>query len=135
MILLLCVYHGMTIFDVCFHTFFGFPYRTSQNPKIDWIIVPPPMRFSLPPLESAKFLAITVAPASPKPTCISPPILFIVVSNIVVSIPSKNPSFSPNILYSTPRGLAEIFLTKSTSRSMGPMMSRLTSDEKKYVPI
>lgn len=102
---------------------------------MDCIIVPPPMRFSLPPLESARFFAITVAPASPNPTCMRPPILLMVVSKIVVSIPSKNPSFSPNILYSTPSGLAEIFLTKSTSLSIGPMMSLFTSDEKKYVPI
>ena len=31
-------------------------------------------------------------------------------------------------------GLAEIFCTRSTSRSMGPMTSLFTSEEKKYVP-
>jgi hypothetical protein len=38
-------------------------------------------------------------------------------------------------LYSTPRGLAEIFSTSSTSRSIGRMTSRCTSLEKKYTPL
>ena len=44
--------------------------RTSQKPKMDLIIVPPPIMLSCPlASEEARFLAIMPAPASPKPTC------------------------------------------------------------------
>mmetsp|Transcript_32432 Transcript_32432/g.72141 ORF Transcript_32432/g.72141 Transcript_32432/m.72141 type:complete len:256 (-) Transcript_32432:1120-1887(-) len=107
----------------------------SQKPKMAYMRMPGSSGFIAVEESLEERLAeMMPAPASPKPTLISPPILVIVVNSTVVSIPSKKPSFAPIILYSTPRGLADIFLTRSTSRSIGPMTRRFTSEEKKYVP-
>eukprot|EP00162_Nutomonas_longa_P012838 comp21289_c0_seq1/m.45616 comp21289_c0_seq1/g.45616 ORF comp21289_c0_seq1/g.45616 comp21289_c0_seq1/m.45616 type:complete len:358 (+) comp21289_c0_seq1:625-1698(+) len=103
-------------------------FLMSQKPKIARILRPFFITSSVPP--SARFSAITRAPASPKPTCTSPTSLRNICSTSPVS-----PSWSSSLFFSCVSGFLASWRTIIVMRSTGLITSLSALRMKNRLPI